>query len=209
MATPKSRSRILLFSYCGSRKKDVGAPPRLPLERAHTRLRICWIFMEPIRLAQITLLFGVCLLLLVAVAGAAVKRRAVGERRVDPGWWEAILRADDATWRSFFRVRKSVFNFIVTRIHTSDIFLVRSNIGARAVPVSLQLAAYLLRFGSDLTVSKVSSLLYISCVFPSLLPRATRPPSRPCPSPRPALYANATTAGMKPSSTRACAWHRL
>jgi hypothetical protein len=62
-------------------------------------------------------------------------------------WWEKrALRCNEKHWRMHFRVSKNVFNFVLDKIISHDVFRVARNI-ARPVPVEKQLAVFLWRVG--------------------------------------------------------------
>jgi hypothetical protein len=62
-------------------------------------------------------------------------------------WWERrALRFPERQWRREFRVSKMVFNFVLDKIVSHDVFRVARNI-TRPIPVEKQLAIFLYRVG--------------------------------------------------------------
>jgi hypothetical protein len=107
----------------------------------------------------------------VAASTASLGHQALGNseplrRRHHTGWWWR-QRQDEADtpekeWIQDFRVPRSVFTAIVDAISSHSLFRIPSNIGARAVPVEKQVAAFLQRIGANLPVHTVRKNLEIS-----------------------------------------------
>ena len=84
-----------------------------------------------------------------AVAGSAEEQVDDAPRPERTFWWEIrALHFNEKLWRSFFRVSKSVFNFVLDKIVSHDAFRVAKNI-TRPVPVEKQLAVFLYRVGKS------------------------------------------------------------
>jgi len=84
-----------------------------------------------------------------AVAGSAKDQPHDAPRPDRTYWYETrALHFNDKFWRHFFRVSKSVFNFVLDKIVSHDAFRVAINI-THPVPVDKQLAVFLYRVGKS------------------------------------------------------------
>ena len=86
---------------------------------------------------------------LLAVAATCVAAGVDTEpKRARTYWFEEIaLNFNDKDWRSFFRVPKAVFNYVLDKILSHDVF--RASSKTHPIDVGKQLAIFLYRIGSS------------------------------------------------------------
>jgi hypothetical protein len=65
-------------------------------------------------------------------------------------WWDSAFELDTTNFKAWFRIPQGVFHHVCTTIKGHSLFVVPTNIGARAIPIEKQLACFLLRVGSAL-----------------------------------------------------------
>ena len=77
-------------------------------------------------------------------------------------WWDTAQHFSASEWRVWFRVPRSCFSLVVESIKGDPVLMVSANVGARAISVERQLAAFLLFVGSACGVRRTASLLDMS-----------------------------------------------